>query len=122
MRNSSQPSEAIASTASSAGWPVLSIAALMAAMSLRALDAVSTWVTSTARISWALSARKASAMRWGSAGLDLPKSRMSTLIPSRCRPSAQPWPNRPVAASSARSPRENMLQLAASQAPWPLAM
>jgi len=122
IRNSSQASEAMLSTASSAGCPVASIAARTASMSFFAVEAVSTWVISTARIAWALSASSAAAIRAGSACAERPKSSISTSTPMRRALSAQPWPKRPVAATSARSPRENMLAFAASQAPWPLVM
>jgi hypothetical protein len=84
--------------------------------------AVSTCVVSTALIWCPVSARSAASTRFMSAGADLPKSSTSTSIPIARAELAQERPNCPTASTSAFSPLEKRLALAASHPAWPLPM
>ena len=122
ISNGSQPNEQIASTISSAGWPAASIAARIAAMSLRTEVEVSLSTVVIALIRCPVSAASAASSRAGSTGEVAPKSSSSTSAPSASAMRAQPRPKRPVTRPSSRSPGASTLTRLASQAAWPLPM
>ena len=96
------------------------MASRTAGMSVRTELAVSTWQTSTARISPALSAASRSRRRWGSTAAKGSASIRSTCTPIASAVFAQELPKCPDTSTSARSPGANRFMFAASQAAWPL--
>ena len=119
ISNGMQPSEATASTSSSASLPAASRALPIAAMSFCTPDAVSTCVT---RIALMLR----SALSFASTASGCTARRSSPVSTSTCAPSIfaaspQAIAKRPLSSTSTLSPRESTLVSAASQAPWPFA-
>ena len=112
-----QPSDAMASTTSKAGWSPM--ASRRAGMSAMIPVAVSIWQTMTALIAPALSSASLLASRSGSAGR-LPKSSRSTATPIASICCAQDRPKWPEVSAKAWSPGLNRLAPAASHAAWPL--
>ena len=122
ISNGMQPSEATASTISSASWPAARIASPIALMSLTTPDAVSTCVTRMALISPLASAFSRASTASGCTARRKSPGKISTSAPSIFAASPQPIAKRPLSSTSTLSPRDSTLVSAASQAPWPLAM
>ena len=126
MSNGMQPSDATASTISSASCPAARIAWPIAAMSFTTPEAVSICATSTA-LMVSPPGDLRSAFRRASTSAGRTARRMSpfstsTSTPMRRACSPQLMANRPLSSTRILSPLESTLVSAASQAPWPLAM
>jgi hypothetical protein len=99
---------------------VASSAARIAATSLRADEAVSVCTIKTAAISRSPSARSRASTVAGSIASPAGATSSSTCRPSKRAISAHVRPNPPHSRTSTRSPRDNVLDIAIAQAPWPL--
>ena len=119
ISNGMQPSDATASTISSASWPAARFASPIALMSFCTPDAVSTCATKIALID--LSAFNLASTASGRTARRKSPGSTSTCAPSIFAASPQPIAKRPLSSTSTLSPRESTLVSAASQAPWPFA-
>ncbi len=122
ISNGMQPSEATASTISSASCPAARIALPIASISFTTPDAVSICATSTALILPSLSAFRRASTAAGRTARRMSPFSTSTSTPMRRALSPQPIAKRPLSSTRILSPLLSTLVSVASQAPWPLAM
>jgi hypothetical protein len=115
-----QPADATASTTSSAGWPVASMARRSAAMSLVMPLAVSVCTANTATIWCCGSSRRAWATSAASIGQPGRQGVRTTRRPRASVCTAQLSLKWPVPGISTAAPGGSRFSTATSQAPWPL--
>ena len=115
-----QPSEATASTTSSAGWPVAAIALRIARRSLVMPLEVSVWTTNTATTCCPVSSRSACASASVSIAQPGCQGVRTTRRPSASVCTAQDSEKCPVPGISTAPPGGTRFSTTASQAPWPL--